>query len=197
MLAIPEWAFVTHRVIEVLEALSVRYVIGGSIASILHGTTRSTLDADILAEIEIHHIPHLKEALEAEFYIEPEMIKQAIRHRSSFNLLHQETMFKVDIFIPKKRVFDTAQLEHRIEKPIAPDSDEKVWVLSAEDIILAKLEWYNTGNRASERQWRDVLGVVKSKHSILNTDYLAKMSAQLGIKDLLEAALAEGTNTPK
>ncbi len=191
---IPEWAFVTHRVIEVLEALSIKYVIGGSIASILHGTTRSTLDADILAEIELHHIPDLKAALEAEFYIKPEMIKNAIRHRSSFNLLHQETMFKVDIFLPKKRIFDSAQLEHRVEKLLAPESDQKVWILSAEDIILAKLEWYNNGNRASERQWRDVLGVVKSKYPSLNTDYLSRMAAQLGITELMEAALAEGTN---
>lgn len=192
-MVVPEWVLVTGKVIDVLEALSIRYVIGGSIASIIHGTLRSTLDADIVAEMEPQHVAPFVEALQSDFYAEPEMILNAIRHRTSFNLLHQETMFKVDIFIPKMRAFDSAQLDHRVKKLLSSEVEREAWVLSPEDIILAKLDWYNIGHRNSERQWRDVLGVIKSQSTNLDKSYLAKMASLMGISDLIENAMTEAS----
>lgn len=192
-MVVPEWVLVTGKVIDVLEALSIRYVIGGSIASIIHGTLRSTLDADIVAEMEPQHVAPFVEALQSDFYAEPEMILNAIRHRTSFNLLHQETMFKVDIFIPKMRAFDAAQLDHRVKKLLSSEVEREAWVLSPEDIILAKLDWYNIGHRNSERQWRDVLGVIKSQSTYLDKSYLAKMASLMGISDLIENAMTEAS----
>ncbi len=96
-----------------------------------------------------------------EFYTDDEMMRDAIQHHSSFNLIHYETAFKVDIFVRKSRTFDQMQLERRRMAVIAADPEVTVYMVSPEDIILAKLERYRQGGEVSERQWRDGLGVLK------------------------------------
>jgi hypothetical protein len=188
-MAIPEWVLVTLKVVKVLDQLSVPYVIGGSLASIVYGMPRTTLDADFVVDLKTEQIDPFVAELEQEFYVEPESIKQAISRRSSFKLIHQATMFKVDIFIPKPRAFDHAQLAHRVKKTICTDPEHYAFILSAEDIILAKLEWYQMGGRVSERQWRDVLEVLKTQSEQLDFTYMSKMAASLHVEDLLETAI--------
>jgi hypothetical protein len=188
-MAIPEWVLVTLKVVKVLDQLSVHYVIGGSLASIVYGMPRTTLDADFVVDLKTEQIDPFVAELEQEFYVEPESIKQAISRRSSFKLIHQATMFKVDIFIPKPRAFDHAQLAHRVKKTICTDPEHYAFILSAEDIILAKLEWYQMGGRVSERQWRDVLEVLKTQSEQLDFTYMSKMAASLHVEDLLETAI--------
>ena len=98
-------------------------------------------------------------------------------------------MFKVDLFIAKDDPFDRAQIERRNPRAVAEDLDREVYVLSAEDTILAKLRWYRMGGEQSERQWRDVVGVVKVQGDGLDFEYLRKMAAELGIEDLLARLL--------
>lgn len=184
-----EWIEVTLKVVDALEALNINYVICGSAASIIHGVVRSTVDADLIADLKPEHAEPLVAALEKEFYIEPEFIMQAIKRKSSFNVIHQSTMFKVDVFVPKIRVFDQAQLSHRVQRVFGQNPDRSVWFLSAEDIVLAKLEWFKIGGEVSERQWRDILGVLKIQRDKLDVDYMRKMGATLGVAKLLEAAL--------
>ena len=97
----------------------------------------------------------------------------------------------VDVFLPKERPFDQAQLARRMETVIARAPERTVWIASAEDIVLAKLEWFAIGNQVSERQWRDVLGVLKTQSGQLDVDYMRKMAPALGVSDLLEQALEE------
>ena len=104
---------VTLLVTDVFEKLGVRYAVGGSLSSSLHGVMRSTLDVDIVADMRLEHIQPLVAALSPEFYADVEMIRVAIERHSSFNLIHYETSFKVDVFIPKPRPFDQMQLERR------------------------------------------------------------------------------------
>jgi len=177
-----------------LDELGVPYVIGGSMASIVHGMLRTTMDVDIVANVRPKHVPSLVSRLQDAFYADEQMIQQAIQHRGSFNLIHLNTMFKVDVFIPKDRPFDRQQLERRIAEPIGPDSDEKIWVLSAEDVVLAKLEWFRLGGDSSERQWRDILGVLKTQQSALDLDYLKHWAQALGVSDLMARALEELPN---
>jgi hypothetical protein len=179
-------------VIKVLEGLAIQYVIGGSIASIIHGMSRSTLDADILVDIRQNQVAAFLAGLKGAFYVDEKAINRAIEHRSSFNLIHLTTMFKVDIFIPK-RPFDQQQLNRRISEKIGVDSDEQIWLLSPEDVILAKLDWFRMGGEVSERQWRDVLGVMKTQHGSLDIDYLKAWAEKLNVTDLLEQALEEMT----
>ena len=154
---------VTLLVTRVLEALGIPYAIGGSLASSVHGVMRSTLDVDIVADMHRDHIKPLVAALSKEFYADDEMMKDAIEHHSSFNLIHYETAFKVDVFIQKPRAFDQMQIERRRKSVIATDPDESVFVTSPEDVILSKLEWYRLGGEVSDRQWRDILGVLKTR----------------------------------
>lgn len=187
----PEWIVVTLKVTEALEALQVPYVICGSVASIVHGIVRTTVDCDMVADLNLDHVEPLVTAIGNEFYVEQESIVDAIQFHRSFNLIHQESMFKVDIFIPKARPFDRAQLAHRIELEIANNPKRMAWFSSAENIVLAKLEWFRLGNEVSERQWRDVLGVLKTRLGELDIEYMYTAAPALGVSDLLERALLE------
>jgi len=181
----------TLLVAQTLEQLGVAYAVGGSLASSLHGMMRSTLDVDIVADMRLEHIPPLVAALSKEFYADDEMMRDAIERHSSFNLIHYETAFKVDIFIRKTRAFDQMQLERRRTSVIATDPEESIYIVSPEDIILAKLEWYRMGGEVSDRQWRDILGVLKTRAGELDLDYLRKWANELKVSDLLERSLKE------
>jgi hypothetical protein len=182
---------ITLIVTHALEQIGIPYALGGSLASSLHGVMRSTLDADILTDMRLEHIPALVASLSNEFYADDEMMEDAIHHRSSFNLIHYETAFKVDIFIRKLRSFDQMQLARREKSVIATDPEESVYVVSPEDIVLAKLEWYRLGGEVSDRQWRDILGVLKTRSGGLDLEYLRKWAVELKVSDLFERALKE------
>lgn len=185
---------VTLLVTNLLDELGVPYVIGGSMASIIHGMLRTTMDVDIVADLQPEQVAPFVTGLQDAFYADEQMIQQAIQQRGSFNLIHLSTMFKVDIFIPKGRPFDQQQLNRRIAEPVGPDSAEQIWVLSAEDVILAKLDWFRLGGEVSERQWRDILGVLKTQQATLDIDYLQQWAQSLGVADLMEHALEELTS---
>lgn len=182
---------ITLLVAQTLERLGIPYAVGGSLASSLHGVMRSTLDVDIVADVQPEHIQALVEALSKEFYADDEMMRDAIERQSSFNLIHYETAFKVDIFILKPRAFDQMQLERRRSSIIASDPEQSVYVTSVEDTILSKLEWYRMGGEVSEQQWRDVLGMLKTREGELELDYLHKWAKELKVADLLERALEQ------
>lgn len=188
---LPESVSVLLRVVEVFERLHIPYLVGGSMASALYGVARSTLDADMVADIREEQVVALITALGKAFYADDEMIRGAIQSRSSFNLIHLQTMFKVDVFIRKERPFDRVQFERRIEQVLVADPEQKAFMCSAEDIILAKLEWYRLGSEVSDRQWRDILGVLKVQAGRLDMDYLHKWAAELNVADLLQRALKE------
>ena len=182
---------ITLFVTQVFERLGIRYAVGGSFASSLHGVMRSTLDVDIVADMHLEHIAPLVEALSPDFYADDEMMKDAITHHSSFNLIHYETAFKVDVFIRKERAFDQAQLERRALAVIGMDPETSLYITSPEDTILAKLEWYRMGGEVSDRQWRDILGVLKTRAGELDLPYMRLSAVTLNVTDLLDRALRE------
>jgi hypothetical protein len=180
---------ITLLVTEVLEKLGVQYVIGGSLASTLHGMVRTTQDSDIVADLERNHISFFVQTLLEQFFIDDQMIAEAIDHRSSFNIIHRESMFKVDVFIPQQRLFDRMRLTRARREILARDPDALALVSTAEDTLLAKLEWFRMGGEVSERQWRDVLGVIGVQAEALDFEYLRRMAKELGVDDLLDRAL--------
>jgi len=181
---------VTLIVIEVLERLGVPYLIGGSLASAVHGVARSTLDSDLVVELQPEHAQPLVEALQGHFYLDLETIQWAIQQRSSASLIHLESMFKIDLFISRQRPFDQARFSRRTLHPVMDNPERLAYVCTAEDILLAKLEWYRQGGEVSERQWRDILGILRVQQGRLDVAYLRYWAAELGILDLLDRALA-------
>jgi len=182
---------VTLKVTGVLESLGVPYLIGGSLASALYGMVRSTQDADIVAEMRLEHLRPFVSALADEFYVDEDMIAEAIQRNSSFNIIHRETFFKVDVFIPRPRPFLQSQLARAQRQTFTFDTEVEARFASPEDTILSKLEWYRIGGEVSDRQWRDILGVLKVRAGELELDYLRKWAGELKVGDLLERALKE------
>jgi len=179
---------ITVHVTTVLERMDIPYFIGGSLASIYYGMVRTTQDADLVALLEMKHVTSFVQSLNDVFYIDKEMIKGAIVHHGSFNIIHRESMFKVDVFIPVLRAFERSQIARADERILSEKPTVKARLASAEDVLLAKLEWYRNGGEVSERQWRDVIGILKVQESNLDEVYLYRYADLLGITDLLERA---------
>ena len=187
---------VTMQVADALDALGVPYAIGGSFASAIHGVMRATMDADLVADLRLSDADPLSQALAGAFYGDAESMREAVRHQGSFNLIHLATMFKVDVFVAKPRAFDRSQLARRQLVLLSEEPERHAWVASAEDTILAKLEWHRLGGGVADRQWRDALGVILVQGERLDPDYMRTMAAQLGVSDLLEQALQAAQAQP-
>jgi hypothetical protein len=185
---------VTLIVTGVFERLGVPYLIGGSLASTLYGMVRTTQDSDIIAEMRPEHIQPFVSALEADFYIDQEMIAESIQRNSSFNIIHRDTMFKVDVFIPRPRPFLKSQLARARRQTFTLGKEVSAKFASPEDTILSKLEWYRMGGEASDRQWRDILGMLKTKAGDIDLEYLHHWARELKVSDLLERALTQAAS---
>ena len=125
------------------------------------------------------------------YYIPVDRLRSAVAARSSCNFIHLATMFKIDVFVSKGRPFDREAAERARPQAIdeAPDAP-RFPVASPEDTVLAKLEWFRLGGESSERQWWDVVGILKVTEDADRT-YLRRWAASLGVADLLERALAD------
>ena len=179
------------RVIRAFETLGVSYLIGGSVASAIHGEPRATEDADLVAELGPAHITPLLGVLGADFYVDRECIEDAIRQHGSFNAIHLATMQKIDIFVPSGNPLDTEQMRRRSEILLDPGSGIRAFVATPEDTILQKLRWYDLGQGVSDRQWRDVLGIIKVQGERLDVAYLRNMARAAGLLGLVERAFEE------
>jgi hypothetical protein len=176
----------------VLERLGIPYVIGGSIASSARGEYRATAHVDILAAIAARHTEQLARELGPDWYAEPEQMRVAIAAHRAFNVIHMKLGVKVDVF-PATEGFHEAQLERATRMTLRfLDDSTQYTVATAEDILLARLRWFKDGGETSERQWRDIAGIVAASPS-LEMDYLNRWAASLGVTELLARALKENT----
>jgi hypothetical protein len=176
--------------VDAFEQLGVNYHIGGSVASSVYGIIRATIDADLVAGLRLEQARPLVKLLETVYYIDEDAVKDAIRRHSSFNAIHLDTMLKVDVFIPKTRLFDQEEFR-RTQLQTLIEGTRPFYVASPEGTILNKLEWYRMGNEISDRQWNDILGVLKVQGTTLDLDYLQRWAAALRVTDLLERALVD------
>jgi hypothetical protein len=187
----PDLIAAVRPVLDVLRDLGVRHYVGGSIASSAHGVARASIDADVVAELRPEHADRLSSALQGDYYVPEARVRDGIARRTSFNVIHLETMLKVDVFVSKGRPFDRRAMERARASSPATLDERPLPLASAEDIILAKLEWFRRGGEASERQWADVLGVLRAGGASLDRRYLEDGARELAVADLLDRALGE------
>ncbi len=188
----PDILAAIEPILNAFEKLKIAYYIGGSVASSAYGIARATIDVDMVADIKLEHTRPLMRMLESSFYIDEEMIINAIRNSTTFNVLHLETMIKADIFIIKDNAYSRKSFQ-RIRRDTLDDAQESkpVFLAAPEDIILNKIVWFRKGGEVSDRQWSDVMGVLKVQNTLLDMKYLRYWADHLGIDDLLERALNE------
>jgi hypothetical protein len=178
-------------VIDILEDLDMRYHLGGSFASAVHGVPRQTMDADIVVDLDVGRVGRLVDRLKNDFYVDPEVAEDAVSRRGSFNAIHLESGFKVDFFVKGDSGFDESELDRSELQQVTDDPPRSVYVKTAEDTVLRKLQWYTAGGGASDRQWRDVLGVIMTAGENIDHDYLRGWADRLGLGELLSRALIE------
>ncbi|MEW6738050.1 MAG: hypothetical protein AB1489_42630 [Acidobacteriota bacterium] len=179
-------------VAEILDKIGIAYHIGGSFASSAYGVPRATADVDLMVDIRIEQVDLFVKALEAAYYINEKSVRDAIIRKSSFNIIHFDTMLKIDIFIPQDSVYDKQVMQRVLSIKLGYAGKEHIFYLkSPEDVVLTKLEWYRSGGEVSERQWSDVIGVLRVQIKTIDFDYLRRWAIQLKLVDLLEKAITE------
>jgi hypothetical protein len=176
-------------IVVALESLGVPYYVGGSVASTAHGVPRASIDADIVTGLEMSHATPLVSRLKADYYVDETRVRSAIQTRRSFNAIHLATMFKIDVFVTKARPFDREVMRRALPMSLSVESGQRRYAVStAEDTIIAKLEWFRGGGEVSERQWTDVCGLLKALGTTLDREYLDRWANAVGVLDLLEKA---------
>jgi hypothetical protein len=171
----------------ILDELGIPYALGGSMASSLIGEPRSTVDVDIAIRLDPAAGRALLDRVNAEFYVPLEDARAAIEAHTSFNLVDTAHGLKVDLFVLGGGLLDQMQIERRMSVAI-PGVADQIWVTSPEDQVLRKLDWYRSAGHASERQWRDVLGILRVHGDAMDRVYLDEIARAVGLDGLLDDA---------
>lgn len=180
---------VALSVADTLERCGVPYVVGGSLASSVSGEPRSTLDIDLVVAMTEADVEPFLATLGEGFHADDHALRRAVRQRSSVNLFHRATSTKVDLFIAGGSPLDRQAMRRRVRLQVASGPDRFLYVYTPEDILLQKLRWYRLGGDVSDRQWRDILGIVLVQEHRLDEEYLRNGAHLLDVTDLLDRAL--------
>jgi hypothetical protein len=168
------------RLIEALDQAGVPNMIAGSFASSLHGLPRATQDIDMVVDPTFQSLDRLLVLLESDdLYLDAEVAREEFRRRGQFNVIEVESGWKADLIFRKARPFSVSELERRAPSIVL---GVRVFAASAEDTVLAKLEWAKLGE--SERQLRDVRGILEVKGATLDRVYIERWLDQLGVREL-------------
>lgn len=156
---------VALEVTGVLDALGVTHTIGGSIASSVAGEPRSTIDVDIVAALRGEQVAEFAKRLAGDFYLDEGAIRRAVANSASVNLIHHDTSIKIDLFIAGGTALDAQQLARRIRVEVG---------------------WFRLSGDTSERQWRDILGIVRVQGDHLDRAYVRRNAGALAVEDLVD-----------
>lgn len=181
-----ELAAAVQALAHAFDTLGVTWAIGGSIASAFHGEPRATNDVDVVATLEEAHARRLPGLLGDDFYADEDAAAEAVRLNRSFNVIDTRTFIKIDIFVPGPGALGTGQLDRRVTAHVFPGAPP-LPVLGAEDAVLQKLRWYRLTGSTSDRQWRDIVSVLRFAPD-LDDPYLDRVAAEAHLDDLLVRA---------
>jgi hypothetical protein len=183
----PDHLAVAIHVAGILDRLGVRHTIGGSIAASFAGEPRSTIDIDFVVALAHDAVAPLTAALEPEFYVSAEALHRAIDVLGTANLIHQQSQVKVDLFIAGGTPIDEQQLARRCRVEVRPG--EFIHIHPPEDILLQKLRWFRKGGGKSDRQWRDIVSIIRTQGTRLDHVYLDQNARLLDVTVELQQAM--------
>ena len=193
----PEWTIQEHDllvamipIIEVFESLGIRYYLSGSIACSVYGLPRGAQDIDVVADIQTEHVSALVKHLQGAYTINAQTLRDAIAQRNAFSLLHLSSLVKVDVMLPRGTPFDSL-VSQRARQLSLIEGYQPIWIASAEDVALMRLEWYRDCGATADDQWNDMLGVLKVQAPTLDLTYLRHVAHTLNDSGLLEQALID------
>lgn len=176
----------------VCDRLGLRLQVGGSVATSAYGVARTTLDVDVVIDLPAALVTPFVEALEAQYLVERGAVADAVNRRGSFNLIHQGTVIKIDVFVPTLEGFGRESFRRERRDTLEASGNARTFALATpEDMILHKLVWYELGHRIATRQWDDVVGVVAVNGASLDWEYISRWAALLGVDELVDE-LREG-----
>ena len=174
-----------------LESLDLDYALGGSVAATFFGEPRTTIDVDFAVRLSHAALERVLAVAGPAFYVPEQSALDAVATASSFNLIHDSGL-KIDVFVVGDGVLDTNQLRRRVRISARATPAAEIWITAPEDLILRKLAWFRDGGEVSDRQWRDVVGLLRTQRGFLDTAYLVATASEVDLQSLLHRALALG-----
>ncbi|MEQ9669835.1 hypothetical protein [Coleofasciculus sp. G2-EDA-02] len=168
----------------IFTALSIPYYITGGIAAIAYGEPRTTQDLDLVIGISPTDIDRLTDALSECSFSVPSVVK--LGRMKILQITDMESISRADLLITGTEEFDRLKFDRR---RVIEFEDTRLYFASPEDVILSKLRWRKSSG--SEKQWRDVLGVLKVQGEQLDFDYLWEWAENLGLTLDLDRAFTE------
>ncbi len=176
-----------HKLVSLLEEAGIPYMVAGSLGSSFYGRPRATQDVDIVIALSLDQIDRFIALLgREEYYVSEQAARDAVKHRTMFNIIDIEAGWKADLIVRKDRAFSLEEFRRRLQVEMM---GQMLWLVSPEDVILSKLEWAQ--GRQSELQYSDALAVAVAYYNQLDVEYLDKWSRDLNIEDVLQRLLTE------
>lgn len=169
---------IVRDVSEKLERGGIAYMLTGSMAMNYYAQPRMTRDIDLVVGLSPSHVDRLLSLFTPDYYVSPEAIMDSIRRESLFNLVHQDSVIKVDCIVRKSSPYRRTEFDRRRQITI---EDFSTWIVSKEDLIISKLDWARDSR--SELQLRDVRNLASTD---CDEDYIRRWTAELGLQALWE-----------
>lgn len=176
-----------QKIIEVLEAQGLPYMLVGSLASGVYGEPRLTQDIDVVVALSSSDVAAVFAAFPPpEFYMSEAAARQAATHGGQFNIIHPASGNKIDVMIARKDAWGRSQMARRRRELIFPQLQG--FVASPEDVVIGKMWYYQEG--ASEKHLRDILAMLQISGHEIDRSYVDLWSRSLGLGDVWQAVLS-------
>lgn len=169
------------KIAKILQNLQIPYLVTGGVAVVIWGRPRYTADIDLIIELRKEKVQRFLVALTKEGYIDEDVVNEALKHKSEFNFIDNDTGIKVDFWILQDSDFDKSRLKRAVTRKIF---NQAVFFSSPEDLILKKLLWFNESK--STRQLEDIHSIMAIIKNQLDYNYLKKWAKRQKTSGLLE-----------